>query len=111
MPSVGAIVVLGWTGMRGIVSLAAALALPATLADGEPFAERPLIVFLAYAVILLTLIIPTMTLPLLLKYFGICDHHARLGEEVRARLAMSEAATEYLAAVARTAAIADALLG
>ena len=66
MPSFGELVVLGWTGMRGIVSLAAALALPATLANGEPFVERPLIIFLAYAVTLLTLIVPTVTLPLLL---------------------------------------------
>ena len=106
MPSFGELVVLGWTGMRGIVSLAAALALPATLANGEPFVERPLIIFLAYAVTLLTLIVPTVTLPLLLKYFGICDHHARLGEEVRARMAMSEAATSIWSGCVRKAPIA-----
>jgi NhaP-type Na+/H+ or K+/H+ antiporter len=96
MPTFGELVVLGWTGMRGIVSLAAALALPATLANGEPFVERPLIIFLAYAVTLLTLIVPTVTLPFLLRYFGICEHNVRLAEEVRARISMSAAATEFL---------------
>jgi Na+/H+ antiporter len=96
MPSFGELVVLGWTGMRGIVSLAAALALPATLANGEPFSERPLIIFLAYSVTLLTLIVPTVTLPFLLRYFGICEHNVRLAEEVRARISMSAAATDFL---------------
>ena len=97
MPSVGALVVIGWTGMRGIVSLAAVLALPQTLGDGSPFVERPLLVFLAYAVILLTLIVPTITLPLLLRFLNIEDPSERQDDEVRARVAMSEAAIEHLA--------------
>jgi len=97
MPPLGAIVVLGWTGMRGIVSLATALALPATLADGRPFVERPLIIFLAYAVILLTLIIPTLTLPPLLRYLKLVDRDERQSDEIKARLAMARAATEQIA--------------
>ena len=83
--------------MRGIVSLAAVLALPQTLGDGSPFVERPLLVFLAYAVILLTLIVPTITLPLLLRFLNIEDPSERQDDEVRARVAMSEAAIEHLA--------------
>ncbi len=97
MPPFGALVIIGWTGMRGIVSLAAALALPQTLADGAPFAERPLLVFLAYAVILLTLIIPTITLPVLLRFLNIEDPNERQDDEVKARMAMSQAAIDHLA--------------
>ena len=97
MPPVGAIIVLGWTGMRGIVSLAAALALPATFPDGRTFAERPLIIFLAYAVILLTLIIPTLTLPPLLRFLKLQDGHERQDDEVRARIAMARAAAAHIA--------------
>jgi CPA1 family monovalent cation:H+ antiporter len=96
MPPLGAIVVLGWTGMRGIVSLATALALPLTLAGGRPFEERPLIIFLAYAVILLTLVIPTLTLPALLRYVNLGDTDEREQEEIRARLAMAQAAAEQI---------------
>ena len=51
LPSVKQIFVVGWTGMRGVVALAAALALPETLADGRPFPQRNLIVFLTFSVI------------------------------------------------------------
>jgi monovalent cation/hydrogen antiporter len=97
MPSVGVIVVMGWTGMRGIVSLAAALALPETFADGRVFAERPLIIFLAYAVILLTLVIPTLTLPSLLRFLKLEDPDERQGEEARARIEMAQAAADHIA--------------
>jgi monovalent cation/hydrogen antiporter len=96
MPPLGAILVVGWTGMRGIVSLAAALALPEFFPDGEPFAERPLIVFLAYAVILLTLIIPTVTLPLLLRFLKLEDGDERQNDEVKARIAMARAAAGHV---------------
>jgi Na+/H+ antiporter len=97
MPSVGVIVVMGWTGMRGVVSLAAALTLPVTLADGSAFAERPLIIFLAYAVILLTLVIPTLTLPVLLRFLNLKDPQERHDEEARARVAMAQAAADRVA--------------
>jgi CPA1 family monovalent cation:H+ antiporter len=96
MPPVGFIVVMGWTGMRGIVSLAAALALPETLGDGEPFVERPLIVFLVYAVTLFTLIIPTLTLPPLLKLLDLKDRESIEDDEVRARIAMARAAARHI---------------
>lgn len=96
MPPVGAIIVLGWTGMRGIVSLATALALPVTLANGEVFMERPLIIFLAYAVILLTLILPTITLPTLLRFLKLEDRDERQDDEIKARIAMARAASGHL---------------
>lgn len=54
---------LGWTGMRGVVSLAAALAIPVTLADGTDFPQRSLILFITFVVILLTLVVQGLTLP------------------------------------------------
>jgi CPA1 family monovalent cation:H+ antiporter len=61
--------IIGWTGMRGVVSLAAALSIPLTLADGSPFPQRNLILFITFVVILLTLVIQGLTLPYLLKKF------------------------------------------
>lgn len=63
--------VVGWTGMRGVVSLAAALALPDTLPDGQVFAGRSLIQFLTFAVIFTTLVGQGLTLPLVIKVLGV----------------------------------------
>ena len=60
---------LGWTGMRGVLSLAAALSIPLTLADGTPFPQRNLILFITFMVILLTVLVQGLTLPILLKKF------------------------------------------
>ncbi len=54
---------LGWTGMRGVVSLAAALAIPVSLDDGTAFPHRNLILFITFVVILLTLLVQGLTLP------------------------------------------------
>jgi CPA1 family monovalent cation:H+ antiporter len=96
MPPVGAMVVIAWTGMRGIVSLAAALAIPETLAGGSVFVERPLLIFLAYTVILLTLIVPTVTLPALIRFLKPEDSTERQDDQVKARLAMAQAATNHI---------------
>jgi len=58
---------LGWTGMRGVVSLAAALAIPVTLSNGTPFPHRNLILFITFVVILLTLVVQGLTLPYFIK--------------------------------------------
>lgn len=57
---------LGWTGMRGVVSLAAALSIPVTLSDGIAFPYRNLILFITFVVILLTLVVQGLTLPYLI---------------------------------------------
>ncbi|KFF14114.1 sodium:hydrogen antiporter [Chryseobacterium soli] len=57
---------LGWTGMRGVVSLAAALAIPITLENGTPFPNRNLILFITFVVILVTLLVQGLTLPYLI---------------------------------------------
>ena len=60
-------VVFGWAGMRGVVSMAAALALPLTLPDGSPFPHRHLIIYLTFCVILATLVLLGLTLPWIIK--------------------------------------------
>ncbi|MBZ4190919.1 Na+/H+ antiporter [Niabella beijingensis] len=61
-------VFLGWTGMRGVVSLAAALAIPVTLNNGMAFPHRDLILFITFVVILLTLVVQGLTLPYVIKH-------------------------------------------
>jgi CPA1 family monovalent cation:H+ antiporter len=63
--------IVAWAGMRGIVSMVAALALPLTLSNGMPFEGRNEVIFITFAVILLTLLIPGFTLPLLIKWLKI----------------------------------------
>lgn len=72
---------LGWTGMRGVVSLAAALAIPVTLDNGAAFPQRNLILFITFTVILLTLLIQGLTLPYLIKRSGLFDTFAEEAEE------------------------------
>lgn len=58
---------LGWTGMRGVVSLAAALAIPVALDSGQAFPQRNLILFITFVVILLTLVVQGLTLPYIIR--------------------------------------------
>lgn len=61
--------IIGWTGMRGVVSLAAALSIPVTLNNGNPFPQRNLILFITFMVILLTMVVQGLTLPYFLRRF------------------------------------------
>jgi CPA1 family monovalent cation:H+ antiporter len=61
------VIVFGWAGMRGVVSMAAALALPLTLADGSPFPHRNLILYITFCVILSTLVLLGLTLPWVIR--------------------------------------------
>ena len=84
---------VAWTGMRGAVSLAAALALPLTIDAGGPFPERELIIFCAFSVILATLLVQGLTLPPLIRWLGVDDYDDELEqEEINARLSAIESA-------------------
>ena len=86
-------IVLSWAGMRGAVSLAAALALPLETDAGGPFPERDLVIFLAYCVVLFTVVVQGLTLPALIHRLGVVDDGAEeQAEEHAARIAASEAA-------------------
>ncbi len=91
VPRVSAVFLVSWTGMRGAVSLAAALAIPATLDAGGVFPDRALVIFLVYAVILGTLLLQGLTLPLLIRRIGV-GHDQEIDAEDRARLLVAEAA-------------------
>jgi len=83
-------VVLAWAGVRGAVSLAAALALPIN------FPHRDLIVFLTFIVILVTLVGQVLTLPLLIRLLGIEDDGGAAREDAKARIKAADAALERL---------------
>lgn len=87
---------VGWNGMRGAVSLAAALSLPLTLDDGGAFPERDLILYLTVAVILVTLIGQGLTLPPLIKALGLSHTRAWAPDEAVARLAAAQAALDRI---------------
>ena len=89
-PSVA--LVLGWGGMRGAVTLAAALALPLQTAAGDPLPGRGLVVFLAFTVILVTLIGQGLTLPALIRALGVIDDGSLEHEIVHARMVAADAA-------------------
>jgi Na+/H+ antiporter len=91
LPGWRALTTLSWVGMRGIVSLAAALSVPLTLPSGAEFPFRNLLVFLTYIVVLATLLIPAITLPWLMRRLGIKDRGENRHDEIVARLALSGA--------------------
>jgi monovalent cation/hydrogen antiporter len=88
--------VLAWSGMRGAVSLAAALALPLTTDAGRPFPNRPLVIFLTFGVILGTLVIQGLSLPAVVQLLGLEDDGRAEKEESKARLYAAEAALARL---------------
>jgi CPA1 family monovalent cation:H+ antiporter len=83
---------LGWMGMRGAVSLAAALALPLHVDGGGPFPGRDSVIFLTFAVILGTLVVQGLTLPAMVRVLGLEDDGTAEREEVKARIHAADAA-------------------
>lgn len=71
----------GWAGMRGVVSLAAALSIPLTLSNGAPFPQRNLILFITFMVILITLVFQGLTLPVLVRWVNMEDRDHDIPEE------------------------------
>jgi CPA1 family monovalent cation:H+ antiporter len=90
-------VVVAWAGMRGAVALAAALAIPLETDTGAPFPGRELIIFLAFCVILVTLVGQGATLPALIRALDIEDDGLEAREEAKARKRAALAALERLA--------------
>lgn len=83
--------VVGWSGMRGVVSLASALAVPLTLANGSAFPHRSLVLFITFVVILFTLILQGLSLPYILKAMKleVKDDEQAQEKQVNYRLAMA----------------------
>ncbi|MEP6928403.1 MAG: cation:proton antiporter, partial [Flavobacterium sp.] len=90
---------IGWSGMRGVVSLAAALSIPLHLNDGNPFPQRNLILFITFVVILLTLLIQGLTLPYLIRKININDPDQLIPveeTEIQIRRELAEKALQHL---------------
>lgn len=96
-PSPRALLIAGWAGIRGAVTLAGALSLP-LMAGANYFPARDLLIFLATSVIVFTLVVNGLTLPLLIRRMRITDGGTMIREERRARVAVSQAAIDVLTA-------------
>ena len=90
------VVVVAWSGMRGVVSLAAALAVPLMVTGGASFPQRDLIIFLTFCVILVTLVAQGLSLPPLMRALGVTADGTDLREEARARFRALAAAMSRL---------------
>ena len=74
-------VVFGWAGMRGVVSLAAALSIPVLAQPGQPFPYRNLILIITFVVILVTLVVQGLTLPWVMRRLKVTDGSAEIREQ------------------------------
>ena len=99
--------VVSWAGTRGVVPLAAALSIPLTAADGAPLPQRDLVLVLATAVIVISLIVQGLTLEPLVRLAGIARPGGTRNEETVARLRLAEAALARLDELADGGCAAD----
>ncbi len=96
MTTVRNVTIVAWTGMRGVVSLAAALALPLTLPDGSPFPQRNLILFLTFCVIFSTLVLQGLSLPWVIRMLKIKADESVHQEEADVRLKIARSVIDYI---------------
>ena len=90
------VTIIAWSGMRGVVSLAAALAIPLVVEGSQPFPNRNLIIFLTFAVIFSTLVLQGLTLRPLIKLLGIRSDRKALEQELKARLIVASSIIEHI---------------
>jgi len=95
-PAARGVFVVGWTGMRGVLALAAAISLPELLSDGSVFWQRNLIIFMTFCVILVTLVLQGLTLPPLIRALGLAASRRNDQEEITARREILQAAVAWL---------------
>ncbi len=86
LPNPRLVTIIAWSGMRGVVSLAAALALPLTINGSKPFPHRDLIIFLTFCVIFSTLVLQGLSLRPLIRFMGIKGDNSEHDHEQEARL-------------------------
>jgi CPA1 family monovalent cation:H+ antiporter len=106
-PPLANVFVLGWAGMRGTVTLAAALSIPLLMPDGSPFPGRDIVIFLAFGVIATTLVLQGTTLEAIIRRLGIHGDESRPKEERLARMTAVEAGLQVLREFEDSAATAD----
>jgi CPA1 family monovalent cation:H+ antiporter len=90
------VLIVSWTGTRGVISLAAALALPLTLQNGHAFPKRHSIIFLSFVVIFVTLVVQGLTLPLLIRLLGIKPHSKQDSEETELQLYIANSTLQFI---------------
>jgi len=90
------LIVIGWGGMRGVLSLAAAVSLPYALPDGRMFPQRSMIIYLAFCLIVATLVVQGLTLPVLIRRLGLSDPVGMKAEEQEARRVLLREALVHL---------------
>ena len=88
--------VIGWGGMRGVLSLAAAVSLPYMRPDGRMFAQRSMIIFLSFCLIVATLVVQGLTLPWLIRGLGLSEPFRMKDEEQEARRVLLREALVHL---------------
>jgi CPA1 family monovalent cation:H+ antiporter len=106
-PLLSRVFVVGWAGMRGTVTLAAAMSIPLFLPDGSPFPGRDIVIFLAFGVIATTLVVQGTTLEALIRHLGIHGDEDRPKEERLARMTAVEAGLVVLRGFEASATTAD----
>ncbi|MHB8481582.1 MAG: Na+/H+ antiporter [Nitrospiria bacterium] len=95
-PRLAHVFIVGWSGIRGSVTLAAALSLPLFAGPGQPFPGRDLLVFLASSVIVMTLLVQGLTLPLFIRWLNIAGDGIAEREEHAARISVARAAIQRI---------------
>jgi Na+/H+ antiporter len=88
--------VIGWGGMRGVLSLAAAVSLPYAMPDGRMFPQRSMIIYLAFCLIVATLVVQGLTLPWLIRRLGLSETGRMNSEEREARRVLLREALVHL---------------
>jgi monovalent cation/hydrogen antiporter len=97
-PTKAQVFIVAWAGMRGVVSLAAAFAVPVTTLSGDPFPGRPQLVFLTFVVVVGTLLLHGLTLPWIIKVLDVQgdDLHQDALDEAAAQTKAAQAAADRL---------------
>lgn len=90
------VLIVGWSGMRGVVSLASALSIPFSLTGGAPFPHRNLILFITFTVILFTLVLQGLSLPFLIRLLHLEVHENEEEQKLAMRLRLANAALDYI---------------
>jgi len=85
IPNPREIFLIGWAGMRGVISLASALAIPVTLADGNEFPERDLVLFISFVVILVTLVGQGLSLPWVIRKLKLTEDKLEIPADIQAQ--------------------------
>ena len=96
IPHANQVFVVGWTGMRGVVALAAASSLPLTLTDGSPFPQRSMILFLTFTLILVTVVVQGLSLPWVIRILRLPRQDTGYCEQGQARHLILQAAIDFL---------------